>query len=447
MTTPVATVARASVIPAALTAALVAGLLGPGVQPRYAALVLIGLVGLSVVLVRERVVFNVTAFVLAGAPLVPAPGLGAPLILVLGIAVWAALLVSPRARIRFGWVEAVVALMVVAAAVSVLVSGADGASIVEWGRWVIAFALVIPLRMIDPEDLAAFGRWFVAGGCFGAVAGLVLFAVDRQGRLLNRLSAFGYDTKGGNLRLVQGSESASVRLTGTYVDPNMGALVLTVALVLAVALLRGLPRVLATGLLGIAILLTLSRSSIATVAVGLLVLVIAGRITWRPRLALSSMVAAGAILALSIPVVRNRLFDSFGPTDTGSQARWAALADFRRSMEDHWWFGLGWGIDAFRDPSAGQAVNYVANAPLLTVYRAGVVVGAIFVVFLLIAVVRSIALLRTGTFAQAVTGAGLFAMCLVALQLDFAVALLPPATMAFGVLLAFATHERWTGEG
>lgn len=442
----IASTARTSVIPAVVTAAVVAGLLGPGSLPKLSALLLIGVIGLSVLLVRERIVLNFTAFVIAGAPLLPAPGLGAPLILVLGLAVWTALLASPRAVIRFGWVEAFVALTIVVAGISVLMTSADGASIVELGRWAIAFSLVIPLRMIHPADLTALGRWFVAGGCFGAVVGLLLFAIDRQGQLLNRLSAFGYDTKGGNLRLVRGSESEAVRLTGTYVDPNMGALVLTIALVLAVVLLRGLPRIAASGLIGVAILLTLSRASIATVAVALLVLVVAGRIPLKPRLALSAVVAAGVVIALSIPVVRERLLDSFGPNDTGSQARWAALADFRRSMDDHWWFGLGWGIDAFRDPAAGVKVNYVANAPLLTVYRAGIVVGAAFVMLLIGAVLRSITLLRRGTFAQATVAAAMFALCLVALQLDFSVALLPPATMAFAVLLAFVTHPRWNGD-
>ena len=64
-----------------------------------------------------------------------------------------------------------------------------------------------------------------------------------------------------------------------------------------------------------------------------------------------------------MPSVRTRLLDSFGPSDTGTQARDLALREFPRAMEGHWIWGLGWDREEFRRPVGGQAVNYVANGP------------------------------------------------------------------------------------
>jgi hypothetical protein len=274
----------------------------------------------------------------------------------------------------------------------------------------------------------------------------VLAAVDRHGHVLDRLTALGYDPDGNNARVVKGSQIISLRLTGTYVDPNMGAFILVVGLVLAVALLRGIPRVAATALIGAAVMLTLSRTSIATLAVAFVVLVVMGNIGVRARFGMIAAIAASSIAALTDPAIRYRLLDSFGPTDVGTQARVAALNDYTDAMRGHWWFGKGWGIEEFRDPTVAQMTNFVANAPLLTVYRAGVLVGAVFVVLLVAGLFRSGRLLQRGTFPQAVVAAAFVAVALVALQLDFPVALLPPATMSFAVLLAFVSHDRWTGE-
>jgi hypothetical protein len=421
-------------------------LIGPVGLGMYAVMGLFAAIALYVIVAHPQSVFRFTGFVLAGAPLLPAPGLGAPLILVLGIAVWVALVVAVRPALRLGWVEALVALSVIASGISVLVTSPDLTSIVEYGRWVIAFVLVIPLRVLSAKDLVSFGRAFVAGACFGSAVGMLLVAVDRKGYLLDQLTAFGYDVRGGNLRIVKGSQETSLRLTGTYVDPNMGGFVLVVGLILAVALLRGVPRVVVTAIIGAAVLLTLSRTSIATVAAAFVIIVVLGNVGLRAWLGMIAAVAASAVGALAIPTVRLRLLDSFGPTDAGTQARRAAFYDYTEAMRGHWWFGKGWGIEEFRDPTVGQMTNFVANAPLLTVYRAGVFVGAIFVVLLIAGLFRSVGLLQRGTFPQAVVAAGFVAVALVALQLDFPVALLPPATMSFAVLLAFVSHDRWTGE-
>jgi len=439
---PVAWTALAGIAAAVVVFALI----GPGGIGGLVVMAMFAAVAAYVVVAHPQSVFRFTGFVLAGAPLLPAPGLGAPLILILGIAVWVALAMAVRPSVRLGWVEALIALSVIASGISVLMTSPDLTSIVEYGRWVIAFVLVVPLRMLSAEDLASFGRAFVSGACFGSAVGMLLVAVDRKGYLLDQLTAFGYDVRGGNLRIVEGSEETSLRLTGTYVDPNMGGFVLVVGLILAVALLRGVPRVVTAGIIGAAVLLTLSRTSIATAATAFIVIAVLGNVGARARLGMIIAVAASAVSALAIPAVRYRLFDSFGPTDAGTAARRAAFNDYTDAMRHHWWFGKGWGIEEFRDPTAGQLTNYVANAPLLTVYRAGVFVGALFVVLLIAGMFRSAGLLHRGTFPQAVVAAGFVAVALVALQLDFPVALLPPATMSFAVLLAFVSHDRWTGE-
>ncbi|MEV7398057.1 hypothetical protein [Aeromicrobium sp. NPDC092404] len=440
------TTAGWAAVAAVATVLMVLVMLGPWALGTYALMGLLAAFGLWVVAVHPQSVFRFTGFVLAGAPLIPAPGLGAPLILILGLAVWVVLMMAVRPAVRLGWVEALVALSVVVSGISVLMTSPDLVSIVEYGRWVIAFALVIPLRLLGAKDLVSFGRAYVAGACFGSAVGMLLVAVDRQGYLLDQLTAFGYDVRGGNLRVVRGSEETSLRLTSTYVDPNMGGFVLVVGLVLAVALLRGVPRVVVSAIIGGAVLLTLSRTSIATAAVAFVVIVVLGNVGMRARVGMIVAVAASAVVGLAIPAVRLRLLDSFGPTDAGTQARQAAFNDYVDAMRGQWWFGKGWGIEEFRDPTVGQVTNFVANAPLLTVYRAGVIVGLIFVALLVAGMFRSVRLLQTGTFPQAVVAAGFVAVALVALQLDFPVALLPPATMAFGVLLAYLSHDRWADE-
>jgi hypothetical protein len=141
------------------------------------------------------------------------------------------------------------------------------------------------------------------------------------------------------------------------------------------------------------------------------------------------------VLGLAIPVVRQRLYDSFGPADTGTVARNLAFRDFPDVMAGHWIWGLGWVREEFREAIVTFAVNPVSNTLLITVYRAGIVTGLVALVVLTALVVRAWRATR-GEFVDRVLGCTLIAFVLVALQLDVPVALQAPGTALFSLLVA-----------
>ena len=400
------------------------------------------LAGTYAALLHPKVILRLLAFTLAAVPLMPMPGLGVPVFLLLGIALWVAVLVRPGRRVPLGTAEVLIAILGVAGLISVIATGLTHIAFSEYGRWLIATAVVIPMRRFTVRELATFGRTYVLGASVGALVGIFLVFFDSSGRFLSSLGVLGYDPKGGNARVVTGSSITTLRLTGSYVDPNLAGIMLVVGLILAVALFHGSSRTAIVLLLGVAIALTLSRTALGTVFVSGVVLLLVGRVdrVFRRRVVVG--LAAAILVALSLVPVRSRLLDTFGPTDTGTLARREALDSFVQSMQGHWYFGQGWGIEEFHDAAVAATANYVANAPLLTVYRAGIFVGVAFVMMLIFGVILSLRLLRRGSWSGSVVGAGFIAFVLVALQLDFPVVILSPATMAFGILLGFVAHPQ-----
>jgi hypothetical protein len=80
-------------------------------------------------------------------------------------------------------------------------------------------------------------------------------------------------------------------------------------------------------------------------------------------------------------------------------------------------------------------VNYVANGPLVTIYRGGAVLGLVAIVVLILLVVRSWAAARD-SFGHAMVCCGVIAFVLVALQLDLPMVLAPPAVTTLSFLVA-----------
>jgi hypothetical protein len=378
-------------------------------------------------------------FVLAVVPYFHVPGTGIPLLLVLALGVWVAMLFLPGLDFRPGWPEALLAVLAAVAVLSVVTTGVSVDAFIEYAAWLAATAVLVPLRFLPDAARRACIHTFVLGCAIAAVIGIVLLRIDPQGVQLTRLTFAGYDPLGDNAQLVPGTETNTLRLTGTYVEPNIAGLILAVGVLLAVAYTRGLSRVALTGLIGTALLLTLSRSALGTVAVAFFLLVLLAGGRRRLPLLVAGLVAA--LGALSIPVVRDRLLNSFGPSDTGSMVRSLAFQDFPEKMEGHWLWGLGWAREEFRDPVVGRIVNFVANAPLLTIYRGGVVVGGVVVLLLIVLTVRSVSAARRD-FPEAVLACGVIAFCLVALQLDFPAVIQPPATAVFSLLVGLSVQAR-----
>jgi hypothetical protein len=308
-------------------------------------------------------------------------------------------------------------------------------SLKELAAWGAATALVIPVRFMPAAARATMVRTFVLAAAAAAVLGIVLVRIDPYGLLLSRLAIAGYREGSTNVQRVGGTEDIVTRLTGTYVEPNIAGLVLLVALLLAVAYFRGPVRLALVVVIGSGMLLTLSRAAIGTAVVAGVLLVL--RTTGPRRLALIGSGIVAGLAALAVPAVRARLFDSFGPSDTGTIARDLALKEFPRTMEGHWLWGLGWDRDEFRSASVGRVVNYVANGPLVTIYRGGIVLGGLAILLLALVVVRSW-FVASRSFEHAVTCCGIIAIIVVALQLDFSIVIQAPATAIFSLLVGLS---------
>lgn len=431
--TPMQTVAGLAAL-AAVVAALLAG------QTWIAALVALVVLtggGLMILAYQPVLVVCLMGFFLGAAPGIQTPVLGVSISFTLSAATWVALAVMPEVRHRVNWAAGLSAVLVGLAAFSFLGNPISTASISDFVRWSVTVAAVYPLSVLPTAALARVGRWFVYGCTAAAAFGIALVSIDRDGTKLDALTIFGYSPNGGNGRFVFGEGGNIARLTSTYVDPNLGGFIMAVGLILGLALLRGRLRILCAGVLILAIALTLSRADIGAVAVAGVLLVLFSGLSPGIRRRLFTVGLVGGIAMLAVPAVRARLTNSFGENDRGSSARWEAFEIFPEQMSGHWLLGRGFGAPELTDAAAAAATNYVANAPLLTVYRGGVVVGIAFTVLMLTAALVAWRLLRRRAFEPAVVGAGYLGIMIVCLQLDFPVVTLSPATLAFALLLAF----------
>jgi hypothetical protein len=419
---------------AALIAALFSGL---PLAAAVIALILIGVAGLWVLAYHPMLVFVLMAFFLGAAPGLQVPVLNISIAFVLCAAMWGAVAVMPDADFTLRWPSGLTALVIVASFFSFIGNGVSGASVGDFVRWSITAAAVYPLSALPAKRLATVGRSFVWGCAAAAAFGIALVLGDRDGSLLNHLTILGYSSSGNNVRYASATGGFIPRLTSTYVDPNLGGLILTIGLILTLALLAGRRRFLIGGLLLVAIVLTLSRADAGTVAVAGVVLVLFGGFSGatRGKMFALGMVSGAGLLA--VPAVRDRIGDSFSSQDQGSSQRLAALREFPGVMHTHWLLGRGFGLPELNNANVAAVSNYVANAPLLVVYRNGLVIGILYSALLLTAAVASWRLLRGPVFERAAIGAGFLGLLLVALQLDFPVITLSPAILSFAMLLAF----------
>lgn len=437
-------------LPAVLAGVLVAvavtvGATWSGATVRLATAALIAvLVAGWITSVHPRVVIVAFAVVLSATPYLKLPATTIPLLLVLCVAVWVALIFLEDTHARVGVPEFLLVGFVAVAGLSVLATSPSKDALLEYVAWVAATSVLVPIRLLPPPERRVLIATFVAGCSVASVIGILLLIADPFGTMLSRLTFLGYRLVGGNAQYVPGAEANSLRLTGTYVEPNIAGLVLAVGLLAAVAWCRGWLRVLAVVAIGAGVTMTLSRSAIATVALAALLVALTGPA--RRRVALLGVGALAAVAGLATPVVRERLLSSFGPNDTGSLARRLAFEEFWTSLDGRWWWGLGWDREEFRSVAVGRALNFVANAPLLTIYRGGAVLGAVAVVILLCLVIRSLTQLGRG-FEAAVFAAGVIGFCLVALQLDFPVVIQHPAIAVFSLLIGLSLGAPPDAEG
>ncbi|MGU3432788.1 O-antigen ligase family protein [Actinomycetes bacterium M1A6_2h] len=437
-------------IAAAVASVLVGAALGSGqATGTLVGIALLGMVvGVTVTIASPLVVFIMLAFVLGGLPYAVIPGAG-PAILVLAVGIWAATLTHPIENMRTHSVEVAVALLLLVSVASVIISADSTRHVSEFIKWAIATSMIFPLMRLSRRNLRTVGLAYAWGATFGGGFSFLLFLFDKSGATMDYLSPIGYGvngTIGTTLRFFEVDDQSIVRLTGTYVDPNAAGLFLFLGLALALALMRGWIRVVAVLVIGFALVASLSRSAIFSVVVAALIYLAFQRLTATARF---SIIGAGLLIvvgALAVPTVNARFFNSFSSGDTGTDDRAEALGNFLPSMNGHWWFGRGWGAKELIDQTEGYKVNYVANTPLLTIYRGGILVGIVFIALLLVGIVAAHATMRQVPWESGVIGAAFIGFTLVALQLDFPVVTNGAATMMFSVMLVMLVKNPITAD-
>ena len=440
---PIVTLPRAAVVTATLVvAALLGALAGSGKDS--ATLAVIGLslmmLGTTVTLTDPRVVYGALAFVIGAAPMMIAPGIPLPFILVLAAAMWCAILTHPIANTRIHGLEIAMAFLIVASTIGmIMMAYGTKAHIMEYIKWLLACSVVFAIARLSRADAAMFGRVYVYGATLGTAFAVALRQFDSSGTVMNRLSLIGYGntgTIGTHLRTFESSSGDVVRLTGTYVDPNLAGIFIFVALALSIALFRGPTRLVLATLLAIGLVVTLSRAAMFSAVAAVILMVLFAAMRNELRLRIVAGVALLGAVALSIPSISERILSSFSSEDKGTTDRAEALRRFLGYMNGHWLFGHGFGAKEFTDEVAGWNVNYVANSPLLTIYRAGILAGIAFIALLVVGAVKSFRDMRRTPWESGVIGAAFVGFSVVALQLDFPVVTHAPATMAFSVLVA-----------
>ncbi|MGV0797732.1 O-antigen ligase domain-containing protein, partial [Mycolicibacterium elephantis] len=94
-----------------------------------------------------------------------------------------------------------------------------------------------------------------------------------------------------------------------------------------------------------------------------------------------------------------------------------------------------------------QSLNYVSNAPLLTVYRGGIISGLAFVAVLVIGCVVAYRALRSPSLPHAVYGGVFIGIAVVSANLQQSVVDMPQMTLTFSILLVFLVYVDQTRHG
>lgn len=382
-----------------------------------------------IAVVHPRVPLLAFGGVLGVAPYMHVPGTEVPALLALCAWMWLVYLLLPGTELHWGWAEIAVLALAVAVVLSIVATGMSTRALIEATAWLAATSLVVPLSGLPEPLRASICRVFACSAVAGSLIGFALiFGAPRW--LWHALRPLGYDPDR-NVRQIS-DEALTERLTGTYLEPNVAGLILLVAVIVAAIHLSGRWRIVAVAVIALALLLTLSRSAIGAAGIAGLVMVVRTP-RYRPHLlALGGSIGA---LALLIPRVRSRLLGSFGSDDVGFSDRLAALRAFPEQVGGHWWWGLGWNRPEFRDSVAAATTNFVANGPMLTIYRGGIILGALVTLIAFILLIRAW-IVAGRSFQAALVAGGLIGIGLIAFQLDFPIVNQAPATTVASVLIA-----------
>jgi hypothetical protein len=417
--------------------------LGLGRLGLFAAVGLIGLVvGTYIGLRHPLWLYWALAFTLAALPFGYFPGVHVPMYLALAFGVLLAALIHPSQRTGLSRLEKAVVALVVISGLTLVFGGITLPGMVEYGKWAMAMLMMVALMRLSPANMAKFGRIYVYTAAANAIYGIFVVVADPQQKSYRLLSIFGYGagSDGSALRYAFVNDQgvvASLRLGGTWVEPNSAGLSMLFALGIGVVVLSGWRRVAVSAIFLAAIPLTLSRAALATIVFGFVLVLLFHTMRSRDRILGLAALVLVPLAALAVPTVRSRIFSTLSSTDPGANDRARSLREFPTTMSGHWTTGLGWGRPEFKDGNLAFQLNYVSNAPLITVYRAGIFAGLAFVAILVIGCIIGYRALRSSSTPNAILGGLFISAAVLALQLDHTVASVPQPTMLFGILLAF----------
>lgn len=378
------------------------------------------------------------AIVLACLPAGYVPGVHLPLIFAMTCAVLLATLIHPIEVRRLAALDVLAIVFVLIAIPSVLVTMTGMVDLVEYAKWTTAVLLIVALRRLPGAQLATFGRVFVVATAVTGAIGVIMLTVDTAGRTFSLLSPFGYSSASAG-RFVYSGTSVTARLSGTFIDPNAAGIGLLAALMITVVVFTGRTRLLLGIFLFLCIAGTLSRAALFSVVLGLILMLVFHTMSTRARSVIAGTMVLGMAALAAVPASRHRIFSSFGSGDTGSSARGDALRDYPANMAGHWLFGHGWGIAEFKDPSLAFTINYVANAPLLSIYRAGLLVGLLFTVMMVYCCYLAYRCLRQRRWEPAFVGGVFIAFYVLGMQLDFSTVTIPVSVTDLSLMIVFLT--------
>jgi hypothetical protein len=369
------------------------------------------------------------------------PGVHIPLYLPFAAGVLLAAIVHPNRDTPYHPLEKAVVVLVLASGVSLVFTAHGLPDLTAFVRWIIAALMMIAVLRLSRENLARFGRLYVYAATVSALFGIAQVVADPNHRLIRLLRIFDYDreTTGRFVANAEG-EAAFTRLGATWVDPNVAGIGLVPALVMGIVLLKGKLRLGVTAILTAAICLTLSRAALFSVLAGVLLVLAFHTMRARTRVSMLAFIGIATASALLVPAIRTRITNTFGGQDTGAQDRWRSLVAFPDTMSGHWLFGLGWGRKEFVDGALAFQVNYVSNSPLIAIYRAGIIVGLVFLVVLVMGCVIGWRALRSDSFPAAIYGGVFIGFSVIALNLDHPVVDIPQSAAAFSIFMAFLVY-------
>ena len=387
------------------------------------------------------------------------PGVHLPLYLPFAGGALVAALVHPNAAKRFPGLGSTLAkgvlVLVVISGISMIITFSSIVNILDYTKWAIATGAFFAILALPREHLAKFGRVFVYAAAFNASFGIASIVMGSNQILLQPFRIFGYavanterffftggtaDLRGDGRFAVAADSQAFSRLGGLWLDPNAAGIGLVISFVIALIVFTGWRRVVLAGILGAAIALTLSRSAIVSVLVGVLLVFLFHPMRARDRQLLIGTLTLAFISAFMVPSVRTRLLGTLSQNDAGATDRVDSIREFPGRMDGHWLFGWGWSQREFKDGAYAFLENFVSNAPLIAIHRGGIFVGLAFLGVVAIGCVIGYRLLRANSLPRALYGGVFIGFSFVALNLDHPVVVIPQIVFLYTIFLTFLAY-------